>query len=122
MLFTTGIFFSGIPFAKFESFSNLINLKFIGRGTYYNLRERYVFPVVKSTWKEKQAKVFSDLKSRGSGAVLVGDGRCDSPGQCAKYCTNTFLDVQSQEVIDFKVNQMEKRICGLFGTLWKPME
>ena len=28
LLFTAGIYFSGIPFAKFESFSKLINLKF----------------------------------------------------------------------------------------------
>ena len=124
LLFTTGIFFSGITFAKFESFSNLINLKFIGKGTYYNLRERYVFPVVKSKWKEEQAKVFLDLKSRGSGVVLAGDGRCDSPGHCAKYCTYTFLDVESQKVVDFKVvsvsevansNQMEKK--GFVDTL-----
>ena len=71
LLFTAGIFFLGIPFAKFESFSSLINLKFIGKGTYYNLREQYVFPVVKSTWEEDQAKVFSALKSRESGAVLA---------------------------------------------------
>ncbi|KAK0148355.1 hypothetical protein N1851_011326 [Merluccius polli] len=35
--------------------------------------------------------------------VLCGDGRCDSPGHSAKYCTYTFLDVQSQKVVDFKV-------------------
>ena len=124
LLFTAGIFFSGIPFAKFESFSSLINLKFIGKGTYYNLREQYVFPVVKSTWEEEQAKVFSALKSRESGAVLAGDGRCNSLGHCGKYCTYTFLEVESQKVVDFKVvcvkevansNQMEKK--GFLDTL-----
>ena len=88
------------------------------------MREQYVFPVVKSTWEEEQAKVFSALKSRESGAVLAGDGRCDSPGHCGKYCTYTFLDVESQKVVDFKVvcvkevansNQMEKK--GFVDTL-----
>ena len=89
LLLSAGIFFCGIPFSKFESFSRLINLKCIGKGTYYNLREKYVFPVVTTTWKEQQAEVFADLKSRETGAVLAGDGRCDSPGHCAKYCTYT---------------------------------
>ena len=34
---------------------------------------------------------------------MAGDGRCDSPGHCAKYCTYTLLDVESQKVVDFKV-------------------
>ena len=56
-----------------------------------------------TTWKEQQAEVFADLKSRKTGAVLAGDGRCDSPGHCAKYCTYTLLDVESQKVVDFKI-------------------
>ena len=67
LLFTAGIYFSGIPFAKFESFSKLINLKFFGKGTYFTLRQQYVFPVIKSTWKEQQTEVLADLKSRGGG-------------------------------------------------------
>ena len=55
---------------------------------------------------------------------MVGDGHCDSPGQCAKYCTYTFLDVESQKVVDFDVvsvfqvansNQMERK--GVVTTL-----
>ena len=124
LLLSTGIFFCGIPFSKFEYFSRLINLKCIGKGTYYNLREKYVFPVVTTTWKQQQAEVLADLKSRESGAVLPGDGRCDSSGHCAKYCTYTLLDVESQKVVDFKVvavsevansNCMEKK--GFVDTL-----
>ena len=124
LLVTAGIFFSGIPFAKFESFAKLTNLKFIGKGTFYNLREQYLFPVVRSAWQNQQAAVFADLKSRDGRVVLAGDGRCDSPGHCAKYCTYTFLDVDSKKVVDFKVvsvtevansNQMEKK--GFVETL-----
>ena len=124
LLVSAGIFFCGIPFSKFQSFSRLINLKCIGQGTYYNLREKYVFPVVTTTWKEQQAEIFADLKSRETEAVLAGDGRCDSPGHCAKYCTYTLLDVESQKVVDFKVvvvsevansNCMEKK--GFVDTL-----
>ena len=115
---TAGIFFSGIPFAKFESFARLTNLKAIGKGTYFNLREQFLFPVVKSTWEDEQKTVLNELKTRESGVVLAGDGRCDSPGHSAKYCTYTFLDVESKKVVDFNVvaitevtnsNPMEKK-------------
>ena len=124
LLLSAGIFFCGIPFSKFESLSKLINFKCIGKGTYYNLRERYVFPVVKTMWKEQQAEVCSGLKLKESAVVLAGDGRCDSPGHCAKYCTYTLLDVESKKVVDFKVvavtevansNCMEKK--GFMDTL-----
>ena len=126
LLLSAGIFYCGIPFSKFESLSRLINLKCIGKGTYYKLRERYVFPVVKRTWEEQQAEIFSDLKTKETRVVLAGDGRCDSPGHCAKYCTYTLLDVESQKVVDFKVvavtevvnsNCMEKK--GFIDTISK---
>ena len=117
-------FFSGIPFAKFESFAKLTNLKFRGKGTFFNLREKYIFPVVRSAWKNQQAEVLADLKSRESGVVLAGDGRYDSPGHCAKYCTYSLLYVNSKKVVDFKVvsvtevansNQLENK--GFIETL-----
>ena len=58
---------------------------------------------MKTTWEEQQAEVFSGLKLKESAAVLTGDARCDSPGHCAKNCTYTLLDVESQRVVDFKV-------------------
>uniref|UniRef100_A0A673IHK2 Uncharacterized protein n=1 Tax=Sinocyclocheilus rhinocerous TaxID=307959 RepID=A0A673IHK2_9TELE len=41
--------------------------------------------------------------SREKEVVICGDGRCDSPGHCAKYCIYTFIDVENQKVADFKV-------------------
>ena len=44
---------------------------------------------------------------------MAGDGRCDSPGYCAKYCTYTLLDVKSKKVVVVtevgNSNQMEKK-------------
>ena len=80
--------------------------------------------MVRSAWQNQPAAVFADLKLRDSRVVLAGDGRYDSQGHCAKYCTYTFLDVDSKKVIDFKVvsvtevansNQMEKK--GFVETL-----
>ncbi len=96
------MFFSGIHFAKFERFCKNMNLKTISKDTYtVHFRKKYVFPVIEKTWAEEQNAVLSSMKSRE--VVLCGDGQCDSPGHCAKYCTYTFIDVESQKVADFKV-------------------
>ncbi len=101
LLLAASVFFSGIHFAKFERFCKNMNLKTISEDTYTTLRKKYVFPVIEKTWAKEQNAVLSSMKSRE--VVLCGDGRCDSPGHCAKYCTYTFIDLKSQKVADFKV-------------------
>ena len=103
LLLAASVFFSGIHFAKFKRFCNNMNLQTICEDTYTRLRKTFVFPVVEKTWAKEQSAVLTDMKSREEEVVLCGDGRCDSPGHSAKYCTYTFLDVQSQKVVDFKV-------------------
>ena len=63
---TAGLFFSGIQFAKFQQFSSIINLKIIGKDCYYNLREKYVFPVIDACWDTEQNNLTKTLKDRGS--------------------------------------------------------
>jgi len=35
--------------------------------------------------------------------TLIGDGRCDSPGHSAKYCTYTFMEPESGKIVDSEV-------------------
>ena len=61
-------------------------------------------------------KIIYDLK--GSDLDLGGDGRCDSPGHCAKYGTYTLMELSSNKIVDFQCvhvsqagnsNSMEKK-------------
>ena len=99
---TAAIFFSGIHFAKFERFAHCLKLETISESSCYALRKGFVFPVVERAWQTEQASVFNELVSTPSN-VLVGDGRCDSPGHCAKYCTYPLVDIDNCKVVDFKV-------------------
>ena len=58
----TSIAFSGIPFAKFERFAYLINLKFISDSLYYQLRKEFIFPVVRQKWNKERKRVISLIK------------------------------------------------------------
>ena len=43
--------------------------------------------------------------SRNEGFHLSGDGRCDSPGYSAKYCTYSIMDSVSDLVFDYRLVQ-----------------
>lgn len=43
--------------------------------------------------------------------ILAGDGRCDSPGKCAKYCTYSLIEKDKNLIIHMEV--VDKRHVGL---------
>ena len=96
---TTGIAFSGINFAKFEQSVKFLNLKSISDMLFYHLRHDVVFPVVVKKWKQQRKQMLQLLKQQEK-LVLVGDGRCNSPGHSAKYCMYTFMEVNTGNVVD----------------------
>ena len=74
-------------------------------------------------WRKERNRVISLLK-KGNCVIVIGDGRCDSPGHSAKYCTYTLMDAKSGHVVDTVVvpvtdvansNAMEK--AGFIKTM-----
>ena len=43
--------------------------------------------------------------------IIAGDGRCDSPGKSAKYCTYTLMDTDSRLVLH-TVNVDKREVGG----------
>ena len=35
--------------------------------------------------------------------ILAGDGRCDSPGKCAKFCTYSFIEQENKLIVHTEV-------------------
>ena len=87
------IVFSGLPFATFERFSWLTNLKFILDSIFDRIRRDFIGPVIRKMWRKDTLKQMEEV-------ILVGDGRCDSPGHSAKYCRYTLMNATSGEVVD----------------------
>ena len=66
---------------------------------FYQLQHDVVFPVVVKKWKQQRKRMLQ-LSKQQEKVVLVGDGRCDSPGHSAKYCTYTFMEANTGNVVD----------------------
>ena len=54
-------------------------------------------------------KLLTQVKDKG--LMLSGDGRCDSPGKSAKYCTYSFMDVDSGYILHMET--VDKREVAL---------
>ena len=48
-------------------------------------------------WNKCQSEVLSVLQAQE--LVLCGDGRCDSPGTSAKYCTYTLMESNTNLIV-----------------------
>ena len=59
--------------------------------------------MVHGTYLLQQEAVLAFL--RDEGLYLSGDGRCDSPGYSAKYCTYSIMDSVSDLILDYKLVQ-----------------
>lgn len=56
-----------------------------------------------------QLQVLSKFKE--TSVVLAGDGRCDSPGKSAKFCTYSMIEKDKNLILHFEV--MDKREVSL---------
>ncbi|CAG2187304.1 unnamed protein product [Mytilus edulis] len=94
--------FSGQTFTHLSQFSEFLNMKFISHTTFNKIQRDCLMPVVKHTWSLLQKADLDKIK-QGTSFRLAGDGRCDSPGFSAKYCTYSLLDIETQHIVMFVV-------------------
>ena len=83
-----------------------MNVACISERTFYRHTRFYVNPVVIQEWRNHQQQLLDDLAEREGGLVVAGDGRCDSPGYCAKFGSFTFMEQQINRVVDFQLVQV----------------
>ncbi|KAG0425207.1 hypothetical protein HPB47_027610 [Ixodes persulcatus] len=75
-----------------------LNIAMITERMYYYYQSGYLLPVVNQLLEEL----------RGKNLDLAGDGRCDSPGFCAKYCTYTFYEASTKKLIHIEQVQVHE--------------
>ncbi|XP_056425796.1 uncharacterized protein LOC130367402 [Hyla sarda] len=95
---------SGNSISKIFTFLKFLNMLSIGRSTFFNHQNNFIFPGIDKQWQKEQKSVIDKLKL--APAYLIGDGQCDSPGFSAKYCTYTLMDAVTKKICAFTVEQL----------------
>ncbi|XP_033494259.2 uncharacterized protein LOC117264429 [Epinephelus lanceolatus] len=73
-----------------------MNMGIVSRSTFF--QNAYCVDAIKVFWMEERAAVIQRLATQ-EGVVALADGRMDSPGHCAQYCTYTAMDNESKDII-----------------------
>ena len=103
LLVAAAILFCGLTFTGISNLAKLLNLAMFSESTFYRLQKEYLFPVIHTNYNMQQDAVLEFL--RGNDLKLSGDGRCDSPGYSAKYCTYSLMDSATDLILDYKLIQ-----------------
>lgn len=120
LLIPAAILFSGSNYAKVSHFASLLNLGFVSRSTFDSHQRNFLFGTVHDTWERERQQVLQEIKETGGKVRLSGDGRCDSPGYSASYCTYSVMDMSTNKIVDTETvavkevsssNAMEKEGC-----------
>ena len=103
LLVAAAILFCGLTFTGISNLAKLLNLAMFSESTFYRLQKEYLFPIIHTNYVMQHDAVLEFL--RGNDLKLSGDGRCDSPGYSAKYCTYSLMDSATDLILDYRLIQ-----------------
>ncbi|XP_065096757.1 uncharacterized protein [Paramisgurnus dabryanus] len=109
LLVAACILFTGATYADIDDWASLLNLQIPKKTTFYAIQSSYLIPVVDVMYKEQQEKLLEGLRTQNileKGVHLSGDGRNDSPGFSAKYCTYSIMDDSTNQVVHYELVQV----------------
>ncbi|XP_070405919.1 uncharacterized protein [Nothobranchius furzeri] len=94
----TNILLSGNNFSKLALFFRFMNIGFVSPKTFRLIQNHYLVDSIKDFWEKKRAVIIDGLRAKES-VVALADGRMDSPGHTAQFCTYTTMENDSKDII-----------------------
>lgn len=108
VLISASLVATGNNFQKLALFASFLKLPFLSSSSFWKIQRTYVVPSIVQIWESHQNEVLDEF--RGKDLVLLGDGRMDSPGHCAQYCTYTFMEHDTHKILC--IITLDKRMTG----------
>ncbi|KAK3089924.1 hypothetical protein FSP39_007669, partial [Pinctada imbricata] len=109
---SSAILLSGNNYAKMKLFADFMGLKFPHCDKFNRIQRTYLIPSIDSFWKNQQEDILSAM--RAENIVVLGDGRMDSPGHCAQFCTYTLMENETKKIVS--IQTLDKRQTGKKST------
>lgn len=97
LLISASIFFAGSTYETFRKPVEYAGLGFVNSNTFYNIQRTLIIPMVNKQFNKDIEIARAEAKTVDP--VLLGDGRFDSPGKSAKYCTYTCQSPFTKKII-----------------------
>jgi hypothetical protein len=101
LLLASSLLLSANSYTKIGLMFKFMNMQYISQSLFYQYQRLYIASAVNKTWKTLQTSLWNTRK--GNDIIIGGDGRNDSPGHSAQYCTYSFVDADTKEILQVKV-------------------
>ncbi|XP_060551597.1 uncharacterized protein LOC132713139 [Ruditapes philippinarum] len=96
-LVCASILTSGNNYGKLALWAKMLGLKLPSADQFHGIQATYMIPTIDYYWKDHQKSVIDSFS--GKPVVVMGDGRNDSPGHCAQYCSYTIMEQTSKKIL-----------------------
>ncbi|XP_070578694.1 uncharacterized protein [Ptychodera flava] len=106
ILTSAAILLSGNNHAKISLFAKILNMKIVSPSSFHKIQKHYLVPSIDEYWFQHQREILDKYRDRD--IVVLGDGRMDSPGFNAQYCSYTIMENDSKDILS--IVTMDKRM------------
>ena len=102
ILISSSVVCTGNSWLKFNHLCKSLNLAVPSKSSFFKNQNLFVSAEIRSFWDDLITEsrnilsLFSDLH-------LCGDGRSDSPGHCAQFCTYVLMEQFSKMIVDLEI-------------------
>ncbi|XP_052684568.1 uncharacterized protein LOC128190849 [Crassostrea angulata] len=105
LVFASAILLSGNNFQKISTLAKFLKLPILSSSSFHRIQKTYLVPSIDRFWIQKQESTLREFQN--TDIIVLGDGRMDSPGHCAQYCSYTFMEYTSKKILC--ITTMDKR-------------
>lgn len=106
LLISSAILLCGLLPRKALRLLHFLNCQSFTPRTYFH-HQKHIISAIKEIYRVEQSNILQSLRDAGKPLALGGDGRCDSPGYCAKYGSYTLMDLSQNTVLDIQLVQVK---------------
>ncbi|KAG1973094.1 hypothetical protein F2P79_000684 [Pimephales promelas] len=73
-------------------------MRIVNQTTFFRIQDHFCIDPIKEFWDTKRKEIIRQLQAKQS-VVALGDGRMDSPGFCAQYCSYSVMENDTKKII-----------------------
>ena len=101
LLLASALLLSGNSYTKVGLMFRFCKIQYFSKTLFTQYQSLYIAPAVNEFWEQHKQELWE--KKSGKEVILSGDGRNDSPGHSAQYCTYSLADMEDHAILQMNI-------------------